>query len=241
MRHGHVDYFTPGLVDFAQVPLTDIGQEQARIAGEALSQVRFDGFYASGLPRTQQTCQLVQSANQHINGSEEISVAQGFAELKGGNYRTDSRVELAARLAYAFDSAALPEADFLPGGEKFIDALARIRQAIHDLCFNHPWQQALLVAHEGVNRIILGIASGADLNGIGHFEQDLGCINVLDFDIVPTGEDQAGAKIERIIIKAMNLTPYDSVKSGLPRTSLEHLFDIDFGGARPPSSTSKQS
>ena len=87
------------------------------------------------------------------------------------------------------------------------------------------------MAHEGVNRILLGWACGGGLASIGAFEQDLCCINVIDVDITPA--PQGGVQIERAIIKALNITPYDYVKGGLPRTSLEHLFDVDFGGARP--------
>jgi probable phosphoglycerate mutase len=42
-----------------------------------------------------------------------------------------------------------------------------------------------------------------------------------------------GLAIERVLIKAVNVTPYDYVKHGLSRTSLEHLFDVDLRAAPP--------
>ena len=42
MRHGHVDYFAPGLTDPRGVPLTDEGVGQANAAGDALQHVEFD-------------------------------------------------------------------------------------------------------------------------------------------------------------------------------------------------------
>ncbi|NHK27636.1 histidine phosphatase family protein [Parvularcula flava] len=229
MRHGHVDYFQPGLTDFATVQLTDEGRAQAEAAGEALHGVKFDHIFHSGLPRTRQTSELVVAANEYRAGIQPVE-ATGFKELRGGVYRTDSREELAARLAFSFDEATEPEAEFLPGGERFADAYERIVAGFESLVLEQDWKTALLVAHEGVNRLLLGYASGAGLAGIAHFEQDLACINVLDIDVIPEGE---GRVIRRILIKALNITPYDYVKSGLPRTSLEHLFDIDFGGSRP--------
>jgi len=53
----------------------------------------------------------------------------------------------------------------------------------------------------------------------------LACVNVLDFDITAR-EDGAGLQIERRIIKAVNVTPYDYLKHGMARTSLEALFEL---------------
>ena len=91
------------------------------------------------------------------------------------------------------------------------------------------------MAHEGVNRIVLGWACGGGLATISAFEQDLGCINIIDVDVTPA-ESGAGLQIERMAIKALNMTAYDFVKKGLSRSSLEHLFDVDFGGLRPRTS-----
>ena len=128
--------------------------------------------------------------------------------------------------------AAEPGASFLPEGETFADAQERIVKGINALIAGRDWRRALIVAHEGVNRILLGWACGGGLRTIGAFEQDLCCINVIDLDIAPR-EDGAGVQIERAIIKAVNVTPYDFLKDALPRTSLEHLFEIDFGRGRP--------
>jgi probable phosphoglycerate mutase len=55
---------------------------------------------------------------------------------------------------------------------------------------------------------------------MGAFEQDTGCINVLDFDM-------NGSEIERPLIKAVNLTPYNYLKHGMNLTSLESIFERD--------------
>ena len=83
-----------------------------------------------------------------------------------------------------------------------------------------------------MNRIALGWACGGGLATIAAFEQDLACINLIDVDVTPA-ESGEGLQIERMAIKALNMTAYDFVKKGLSRSSLEHLFDVDFGGLRP--------
>lgn len=230
MRHGHVDYFAPGLSDPRSVPLTEKGQEQARAAAEALAAVRFDIAAHSGLPRTIQTLDIVLSGRTHM---PPIIESPGLEELKSGWLKAENREELAARLAFCFDGADAPGARFLPDGEKFTDAQARIVGALQSLVLEGAsWRTALVVAHEGVNRIALGWACGGGLATVSAFEQDLACVNVIDFDVTPAAGGD-GFVVERAIIKALNVTPYDYVKHGLPKTSLEHLFDVDFGRARP--------
>ena len=230
MRHGHVDYFAPGLKSPRDVVLTEEGRRQAQAARDALRRIPFDLVVHSGLPRTRETAEIVVSAS---GPDVPAPVAEpGLEELQSGWLVADSREELAARLAFAFDGAAAPGARFLPDGETFSDAERRVVEAVARLITSQPWKTGLIVAHEGVNRLILGWACGGGLATVGAFEQDLGCVNVIDVDVTPA-ETGPGLKVERTILKAVNVTPYDFLKAGLPRTSLEHLFDVDFGATRP--------
>lgn len=230
MRHGHVDYFAPDITDPRMVPLTDEGRLQAEAARDALRHTHFDIAVCSGLPRTRETAEIILSGNENPPNLADL---EQIEELKSGWIVAKSREELAARLAYSFDSADEEGASFLPEGETFAGAQSRIVAGLQSLLTGGEWRSALIVAHEGVNRIALGWACGGGLRTIAAFEQDLCCVNLIDFDITPR-PDGAGLQIERIVVKAMNVTPYDFVKKGLSRTSLEHLFDIDFGMARPP-------
>ena len=230
MRHGHVDYFAPDITDPRLVPLTGEGRRQAEAARDALSHTPFDIAICSGLPRTRETAEIILSGNDNPPGLTDL---EQIEELKSGWIVAKSREELAARLAYSFDDADEEGAAFLPDGETFVHAQTRIVKGLEGLVTGEDWRTALIVAHEGVNRIALGWACGGGLRTIASFEQDLCCVNLIDFDITPK-VDGTGLQIERMVIKAMNVTPYDFVKKGLSRTSLEHLFDIDFGATRPP-------
>ncbi len=230
MRHGHVDYFNSEIADPRDVRLTEEGRNQAAAARDALQHTHFDIAVCSGLPRTRETAEIILAGNET---PPCLDVAEGLGELKSGWIKAKSREELAARLAYSFDAAHEPGARFLPEGETFAGAEQRIICAFQELVLRRDWQSALVVAHEGVNRIALGWACGGGLRTIAAFEQDLCCVNLIDIDVTPA-EDGAGLQIERMLIKAVNVTPYDFVKKGLSLSSLEHLFDIDFGGPRPP-------
>jgi len=229
MRHGHVDYFAPDLTDPRMVPLTEEGRAQAAAARDALCHAKFDLAVYSGLPRTRETAEIVLRGG---DGGPSLIAHEGLEEIKSGWIQATSREELAAMLAFSFDGAEAPGACFLPEGETFANAQQRIVAALEELILTREWKTALIVAHEGVNRIALGWACGGGLGTIAAFDQDLACINVLDVDVTPS-ETGEGLQIERICLKALNMTAYDYVKKGLSRTSLEHLFDVDFGGLRP--------
>ena len=231
MRHGHVDYFASGVTDPRVVSLTDEGRRQAEMARDALRHIPFDLAVHSGLPRTRQTAEIILAGH---DAPPELIAAEGLEELKSGWIKAKSREELAARLAYSFDGAEAPGSRFLPDGETFAGAESRIQDAFNELVLKKVWGTALIVAHEGVNRIALGWACGGGLQTIASFEQDLCCVNLIDVDVTPA-EAGDGLQIERMVIKAVNMTPYDFVKKGLSRSSLEHLFEVDFGGPRPPN------
>ncbi|MBP6011882.1 MAG: histidine phosphatase family protein [Alphaproteobacteria bacterium] len=226
MRHGHVDYFgrevrETGHTDL--VPLTPLGREQARASGLALAHVRFDRALCSGLPRTQQTAELVLTASADA-GHLTLEADRDLVEIKGGGrFNAKTREELAARMTFEFDQAAVPGARMM-GGDAFGDVQARSVGALTRLLAEPGWHTALVVAHEGVNRLLLSWMTGTGLSGVQAFEQDLACINVLDFDMVPREDGGVGTEIARRLIKAVNLTPYNYVKHGMNLTSLEAIF-----------------
>lgn len=224
MRHGFVDY-TSKAVQQARDPsiatLTEKGREEARAAGIALSEVHFDLALSSGLARTQETAEIVLS--EHPD-APDLEQDERFGELRSGQYiHFESAEHLAATMTFTFEQAGEPDATFLPGGEKFSDAQERILEGLSDLLTRPNWASALVVAHEVVNRMILASVVGAPLGSSAGFEQDTGCINIIDFDMVP---DETGnrTRIERGVIKAVNLTPANYLKNGMNLRSLEAIF-----------------
>lgn len=227
MRHGHVDYFSPEVVrtrDTRMVTLTERGRLEAQAAGRAFTSVTFDRAICSGLPRTRETAQRVL---EQIPGAPDLEIEPAFVELHGGSANVKSRQELVATMSFYFEKAAEPGATMLEGGESFAGAQSRAVDAMRRRLREPEWRQILIVAHEGINRLILSWACRAGLSAAGSFEQDTGCINVLDFDMVPSQDSAPGPEIARAIVKAVNLTPYNYLKHGMNLTSLEAIFARD--------------
>ena len=225
MRHGHVDYFSKEVVESRDpklAKLTPQGIAQAQAAGEALSEVKFDFAIFSGLGGNRETAEIVLSRQNQK--TPDLESCEDLQELHSGQYIDfESREQLAATMTFQFENAHNPGATFLEGGELFSVAQERIVRSIMALLERPDWHTALLVLHEGVNRIILSWMCQAALNASACFEQDTGCINILDFDLVPDANDEKTV-LERRIIKSVNLTPENYIKHGMNLRSLEAIF-----------------
>jgi probable phosphoglycerate mutase len=224
MRHGHVDYFSDKVLaagDHRVATLTALGRAQAEAAGLALKEAPIDLALCSGYPRTRETADIVLGARAD---RLDLGDDEAFVELKGGTLKFPSR-DVAAEAMHAQFLAAAQSGARMFGGEAFNEAQARAVEALTALLVGPIWQSALVVAHEGINRLILSWACGAGLSAAPAFEQDTACVNVLDFDIAP---DANGApSIARAIVKLINATPYNWLKHGMSRTSLEAIFAAD--------------
>jgi probable phosphoglycerate mutase len=201
MRHGDVSYRRPdGRTEFStQVGLTQEGAEQARHMRELLGQVPFDLGAHTGLARTRQTAELVLAGRR-----VPLEEVPALREIEAGSiaHLTDERLD--AEFTYGLERAAEPGAAF-PGGESFAAFQDRIIPAFETFLRRADWTTALLVGHGGTNAVILAWVTRGGLAGLSAFEQDAGCVNIVDADIVD-------GEIVRRMIRAVNLTPYNLAK-----------------------------
>jgi len=224
MRHGHVDYFAADVVrtgNTRDVVLTPQGRMEANATGRAFAQLTFDRAICSGLARTCETAEIVLGC---FDDPPPLEIEPDLAEIHGGRSNVANRAELVAAVTHHFSRAAEAGATLFDGGEAFLDAQRRAIAAIARVLGQPGWSQILIVAHEGINKLILSWASGAGLVAAPAFEQDTGCVNVIDFDMVLGADGKPGPEIARALIKVVNLTPYNYVKHGMNLTSLEAIF-----------------
>lgn len=214
MRHGEVRYFDhsgrpvhPKFVD-----LTARGRAQAASMGELLAEVPFDRALSTGLARTMQTAQGV------LAGRElELEEIPALKEIHSGRATGMSPERIEADFIHAMDEAGEPGARFA-GGDLFQEFHDRVTGAFQELLLQPGWRNLLLVAHDATNRMLLAWASYGGLASVRAFEQDPGCLNVIDAD-VDNGE------IRRRMVKLTNLTPINHSKLDNNLTSMEQVFD----------------
>ena len=212
MRHGEVTYHRPdGRTVFStDVELTDEGRDQARQMGELLADVPIDLAAHTGLTRSRTTAEIVMAGR-------EVPVREvgALREMQGGSIEGFSDERLEAEFIYGMERAAEPGASFA-GGESFAAFRDRVIPAFEALLVSPGWHTLLLVAHGGTNAMILSWVVRAGLAGMPAFEQDAGCVNIIDVDVLD-------GEILRRFVRAINVTPYNFTKRALHLTVAERI------------------
>ena len=213
-RHGDVSYVDDQgnrVADSTIVPLTPWGREQAMQTGKALANIPFDRAVVSSFPRSVETASLI------LEG-RDIAIEQdpAFVEFQGNNAARGAITDL-NDLAYAFRHAAVPGARYV-GGDSFEDVNDRVVSALERVVAEPDWETLALVAHGGINRLVLGWAFGTGLAGFSSIDQHTCCFNIIDVDVHPETNE-----VVRKTVRAMNVTTYDVAKEGNHLLSLEQI------------------
>lgn len=201
LRHGEVEYFPQGKpVPPEGVRLTERGRAQARAVGALLRRVPLDLAVHTGLPRTEETLDLVLEA---MGREVPVEAWAEFQEIRPGRLRDLIDPERAFR--EAFRPVSLEER-FL-GGESYGAFLERVLPAYERL-LAREWNTLLLVAHGGVIRALLSYA----LTGKRSF---------LPLEIHPCGLSVLDIG-EGSLLRVHNLLVYDP----LPDTRLTSMEEL---------------
>lgn len=212
MRHADAAYWLPGggrVSDPRIVPLTEKGEAEAEAMGAFLSHLTFDRAMCTDLPRTQMTAKRVLR-----DRPLSLEIVPGLQEINSGPKETRAATP-PFDYAYGFFRAHEPGRRYLEG-EKFSDFRDRVLGAFETVLRDPDWTNLLLVAHGGVNRVILGWVMGTGLEAFASVEQDSCCLNIIDIDC-----DRDTGAIVRRVVRAVNLTAYDPAKDTLRFLTME--------------------
>lgn len=216
IRHAAVAYFDADgqPVNPATVRLTSVGKAQAYALNALLAEVPVDRAVCSEILRTRETIEQILGREHEL----QIESMAEFNEIRGGRLREIPSDRLFVELANPYIEATKEEGYFLRG-ERFDDFERRVLSGFVQLLDDTSWRNLLIVAHDAVNRIVLGWALGTNRRTMVGLEQDYGCLNIID---VPIGRGDSGAI--QPLIRAINLTPYDPIKQHIHLTSMEEVF-----------------
>src|SRR5579885_1026556 len=101
VRHGQSTYNEKGIwAGVTDVPLTNLGKEEARKAGQTIRDIRFDVAYTSELVRAQQTLQIIK---QTINQPDLPTIISGAINERDygeftGKYKWEMKEKLGEEL-----------------------------------------------------------------------------------------------------------------------------------------------
>jgi alpha-ribazole phosphatase len=173
VRHGEVEKTALkqcyGALDVA---LSENGREQIRRAAEFLKSEPFDQIHTSTLSRAWESAAILRNCTIHrIPALSEMN----FGDCEGLTYD-----EIAARYPDLYASwMAAPTAVQFPNGECFADMRLRVLNAFSAICREHEGRTIAIVAHAGVNRVLIAWALGIQDENVIRIGQDYGCVNLL--------------------------------------------------------------
>lgn len=158
------------------VPLTDVGRQQAKAAAARLSTMEFAAVLASPLGRAQQTAAEVASASGHT-----VETHDGLVETDFGAWERLTFLEAAERDPelhgrWLADAGVAP-----PGGESFNTVHARVRETRDDLVQRYAGETVVLVSHVTPIKSLLRIGLDAGPSLLFRLHLDLASLSVVEF------------------------------------------------------------
>lgn len=177
IRHGQVAKSRPhsynGQLD---VPLSVIGVQQMERLADWAASLGTDAIYCSDLRRTVEGAQSVSRRCTVPVSATPLLREKHFGKWEGLTYE-----EAEARFPSEWQAWLADPADARPpGGETYREVEARVVPFARRVVCDHIGQTVLILAHGGVNRVILCRALGLSLHRVFRIEQDYACVNRID-------------------------------------------------------------
>ncbi len=175
LRHAEIDRSSPRrFLGQSDLPLNDNGIKQACDLGDALAQIPFTRIFASPLRRAMQTAMLAAGC-----APGDIEPVAAFSEINLGAWEGLTVAEVQQRFPGGYEERGRNLARYRPAeGESFADVADRALPALLEIARSSPGP-ILIVAHAGVNRVLLCRLLQQSLDGLLQIPQEYGCANIL--------------------------------------------------------------
>ena len=169
------DYETAGTICLGtgDPPLSFTGRMRAVLVGEWIRSKQVTAVFCSTKNRSRETALAIASNAQTVKDLHEIGM---------GVWEGMSMDEIRARYPDVYEARGkTPYSVYPDGGEAPADALARFSQALVRIISESRGDVAV-VAHGGVNRLLLTKMLGRDMEENLSVKQDYGCVNTIAGD-----------------------------------------------------------
>ncbi len=180
VRHGEVQ--NPEGVFYGQqdVPLTERGRLQSLETARRLARLPLDRVVSSDLSR----CLFLARALSGRAGCP-LDATSGLREVDFGQWTGLSWTEIEKKFPGAFGQRMADLAGFNPpDGESLLDVSKRVYVVLSRLLDRYArgggGGTVAMIAHAGINRILIARAIGLPLEKVFSLDQEFACTNILD-------------------------------------------------------------
>ena len=178
LRHGQVEGFENQRYNGqGDISLTDHGRQQSAAFARRFQPLELNAIYSSDLRR----CRV---AADQIALLQEVypEYRKNLRELHIGDWEGQTWQQLQHDYPELWQERLDDIVNMAPpAGESLLQMAERVRPEIKQIVSAHAGGEIVIVAHGGVNRVVLLDAIGAPLERLFHIEQDYGCHNIIDF------------------------------------------------------------
>jgi len=177
IRHGETAWNRSGIFRGTHdVPLNDVGRDQANLLAAALRTRQIDAAYTSPLSRARQTAQIV-LAEHNI----EPAVETGLLDINYGDWTGLRETQVARRWPdqYRLWTNHAHKAQ-IPAGDTLQAVSDRAFAAMEAIGARHECQTVALFAHRVVNKLLVLAALTLPTERFGFIRQDNCCLNEFD-------------------------------------------------------------
>jgi len=159
------------------VELTPRGEAQFGLLKARLEKKPLSALYASDLQRCRSGADLICQARDFAP-----VILKQVRELNIGRWEGMTWADIQSRYPQEWEARLQDLTHYqVPRGESLQQLADRVLPAVRDIVARHQGEEVALVAHGGVNRVLLLDAIGAPLDRLFSIEQDFGCLNIIDY------------------------------------------------------------
>ncbi|AWI03634.1 alpha-ribazole phosphatase [Clostridium drakei] len=179
IRHGKINMGSEKrYIGITDIPLNAEGVLQAKKIKKFFSNIHLEKAYLSPLTRCVETANIIlEDRNvEKVFAKELIEINMGKWEGKTFNHIKNYFPEQFKERGRNIDSFT-PE-----GGESFNDVRERVKHVLESIIKN-THGNILIIAHAGVNRVIISTILSLPLKRMFDIDQNYGCINEFSWDI----------------------------------------------------------
>lgn len=175
IRHGEIPQSRPRrFVGSRDLPLTLRGREQMEKVAVFLADKNISRLACSPLSRCRESAAIIGTRL-----GKSLEVAPALAEIHLGGWEGLTVSEVRTRFPGQYEARGSQIDTFRPeGGESFQDLLDRA-WPFFDSLDSADDESIAVVAHSGVNRVLLCHILGMPLANLFRFEQNYGCCNIV--------------------------------------------------------------
>ncbi|MFZ5969221.1 MAG: alpha-ribazole phosphatase [Bacillota bacterium] len=179
VRHGKIDCGEEKrYIGTTDLPLSAAGINQAGKLHDYFSDITIEKVYISPLTRCVQTSEIILGSRN----IERVTVEE-LKEINMGDWEGKSFAYIKSRFPQQYENRGKHIDTFIPpGGESFYQLQQRVMPTFEHIIRRSTAGNILIIAHAGVNRVILSKLLGFPLQEILKVCQPYGCVNELFWD-----------------------------------------------------------